>query len=82
MQSTQQFIEDLIKKINKDSVYSIPEKAIREALTAMAKRCENDYESLINLILPMAKAWSVEHPVGSNQKYIEYVESVLNKEEK
>jgi len=40
------------------------------------------FKEMINLILPLAKGYTAEHRVGSNQKYIEEVEETLSELEK
>lgn len=36
----------------------------------------------LRLILPMAKGYAAEHPVGGNQRYVKQAEDALNKREK
>ena len=51
-------------------------KDLLEALSPITRKaalCERMADKL-SLILPMAKGYAAEHPVGSNQKYVESAE--------
>ena len=49
---------------------------IRTALTDL--QAENErYRELLQLVLPLAKGYAAEHPVGSNQEYVEQASLAL-----
>lgn len=41
----------------------------------------NELVTALRLILPLAKGYAAEHPVGSNALYVATAESVLDEEE-
>lgn len=49
--------------------------AVIEPLSRKAALCDR-MADILALILPMAKGYAFDHPVGSNQKYVELAEEV------
>ena len=45
-----------------------------------AQPAEDKLRDAISLILPLAKGYAAAHPVGSNQAYVDYVESFVSNE--
>jgi hypothetical protein len=51
-----------------------------EALLRPAAPSDSEMRDAISLILPLAKGYAAAHPVGSNQAYVDYVESLVSNE--
>ncbi len=60
-----------------------PRREHQEVCASLLDRIEGEksraekMEELLALILPLAKGYAHEHPVGSNQKYVEIAESAI-----
>lgn len=53
---------------------------LKAALAASPQPAEDKLRDAISLILPLAKGYAAAHPVGSNQAYVDYVESFVSNE--
>jgi hypothetical protein len=50
------------------------------SLIRPAAPSDSEMRDAISLILPLAKGYAAAHPVGSNQAYVDYVESLVSNE--
>lgn len=50
------------------------------SLLRPAAPSDSEMRDAISLILPLAKGYAAAHPVGSNQAYVDYVESLVSNE--